>query len=156
MSSEGKSIWWKIAVTIAVLIGILGVLGGVVVWQAMVKVENAFSSIEEDLPRAAEEGVTYGTAHSQEQCLQAGLERALPCGQFDIGCMAISGIFGKSCLEAAVPDPTLCEGVASPAQAEELSAWLDAECTRRGHPSSVQCLTFLQQTVTAHCVNQPR
>jgi len=154
MSSKGLPTWLKFVITIAVLLGIVGVLGGIGVWWAMASIENSLSSMEEELPLIAEEGVTYGTAHSQEECVKAGLERALTCGQFEISCMVTSGIFGTSCLDSAVPDPTLCEGVPSMNNPTEAGTWVAEECRRSGHPDSTQCSTFLQQTVLAYCTKQ--
>ena len=154
MSSKPKPTWMKLLIVITGLLCVLGVLGGVAVWWAMAQLEDAFTAMEEDIPQIAEEAAAFAASHDQAECVDEGLSKAVLCGQMDIGCMVKSSLFGGACLEAAVPDPTLCTDVHSEEDAIALSTWLTEECSRRGHPDSPQCVQFIQQSLVAYCVVQ--
>ena len=154
MSSAPMPTWMKFLIVIVGLLCVLGVLGGVAVWWAMAKIENSFTAMEEELPQIAEEATVFAASHDQAECIDEGLSKAVICGQLEIGCLVKSGLFGASCLEAAVPDPTLCADVPSQEDAFALSTWLTEECSRRGHPDSSQCVQYIQQSLVAYCLVQ--
>ena len=144
--------WMKFLIVVAALLCVLGVLGGVGVWWAMAKLEDSFSAMEDEIPQIAEEAAAFAATHNQDECIDEGLSKALVCGQIDIGCMIKSSLFGASCLEAAVADPTLCVDVPRQDEPFAMSSWLQEECSRRGHPDSSQCVQYLQQSLGVYCM----
>jgi hypothetical protein len=150
---EQSTFPWK-----KVLIG-LGVLAGISVVVMMVAgmvlkraTEDFLEKMETDLPALAEEGVRFAATHEQAACIDEGLKRALPCGALEMTCLMGAGLFGQSCLDAATPDPAVCEGVPSMTESVELGTWAQKECADRGHADSTSCVSFLTQAVGAYCM----
>ena len=149
--------WLKFVLVIVGLLFVLGLLGGIGIWWAMAKLENTFSAMEDELPQIAEEGVAFGQSHDQDQCIDEGLKRAALCGQIDVGCIVKANMFGASCLDAAVPDPTLCADVPSAGDSPfKMGEWAQAECKARGYGDSTQCVQYLQMSVVDYCVRSSR
>lgn len=147
-----STIPWK-----KILIG-LGVLGGIglvflVVAGMVLKhaAEDFLVKFETDLPALAEEGVQFAASHDQADCIDEGLKRVLPCGSLDMTCLMGAGLFGQSCLDAAVPDPAVCEGVPDISESTTVGVWAQQACAERGHPESAPCVTFMTQALVGHC-----
>lgn len=113
--------------------------------------EDLLVDLETDLPALAEEGVRYAASHTQAECVDAGLAKAVQCGNIDLPCQLGASFFGQSCIEAATVDPTLCEGVPVDEGSVALGTWAQERCVAAGHPDSTPCLSFHQQALVAYC-----
>jgi len=149
--SKSTPTWMKV-------VGVLGVFAiiGVIAITALLfwlkdAAEEMLVNVETDLPAQAEEGVRFAATHSASECLQEGMNRALPCGTLELTCQLSATVFGQSCLESAPPDPTVCTGVPDAASPMAMSRWVQDRCASEGHAESSQCMGYYQTVVPTYC-----
>lgn len=131
----------KIAIGIGVTLGVLIV--GSVVWGAVWL--NRQGGLE-GLAGKAEDTMRQGQAyardgHPQSECLPGALDAIEGCAGFK--CAISAQLFATGCLEAAVPEPSLCDDVPDQLHIMKSARWQLERCKSLGHPGDQTC----QQTV---------
>ncbi len=152
---ENETPTWKKVLAVFGVLSLLGLVAVVILgfWLKRAA-ENMLVSVQTDLPAIAEEGVRYAASHSQAECLEAGLEKAVQCGTMEITCHVGANLFGQSCVEAATPDPAFCEAVPASEGHPHIAAWTAEECAKRGHEESAQCTAYLNQVAVKFCAGK--
>ena len=137
---------WLKFVLLFLGIGIVGfglLIGGFVWWVSANKERLA------DTGRNAQaEGATFGSTHTQNECVDDALAQMKTCGAIDFVCEAGNKIRLTSCIPAASEDTT-CRNIPSKSEIFKMAMWANEECDRRGFHGSQPCGRLMQGIVDA-------
>lgn len=147
---------WAVPLVIGMIVlGLAIGLGITGLKYAQLWMEGKVSEVALDLPAEHERGAQFGQGRPASECIEAGLQDALPCEKMDMFCQMRASLFTHGCLGTAEGSASFCDGV--PAHDDEAASatWAAAECTARGHGDAPTCAPLLIQSWARYCTEGP-
>lgn len=99
---------------------------------------------------AMAEGTAFGASTNQDGCIDEGLRKQTSCGELEVMCQAMNGVWVLGCLEAASPVAGFCDGVPRTDDIMETATWRVERCNAAGYGEDGRC-QHIFASVQEHC-----